>query len=408
MESSDNLPETVEELKKLNRQLSAIVRPLHKKIATATTAEEKLSIKKQILPPFTKLKNVLSKIKEMEQTGTTSDDLKADSPTNDQQTEDITVNAGHQATPDEHDVDEKPDEHSIFDQAPLPAVSATTDASVSGPPGEPDWSTGAVTTAPTEALASGLPGESDWSTGATTIAPVNEEANAWTEPEHEPDPAWITSDVTMKKPTKSSPKDPAVLRFVADGQVHCFGHLDTGDRDNSIQVLPIIKFHWKESPYFGIRVKFPRPQSSGYNTLFQEEKFHTVLIKFHPKAYTKVEDRIVTEETEFRDFLQHAPRHVHAKANEAFAQGTLYRITFTYEEKGIECLYYTNQYSSSVNEIQNIFNSMKFITKCQTLSIYMWKYPDLPAHLQYLYREQHDYVPSLQPYLHKYKDGKDA
>lgn len=385
MESSDNLPETVQDLEKLQEQLSAIVRPLHKKIATATTAEEKVSIKEQILPPFTKLQNVSSKIKEMEQTGTTSDDLKADSPTIDQQTEDTTVNAGHQATPDEHDVDEKPDEHSTFDQAPLPAVSTTTDASVSG-----------------------LPGESDWSTGAATIAPVNEEANAWTEPEHEPDPAWITSDVTMKKPNKSSPKDPAVLRFVADGQVHCFGHLDTGDRDNSIQVLPIIKSHWKESPYFGIRVKFPRPQSSGYNTLFHEEKFHTVLIKFHPKAYTKVEDRIVTEETEFRDFLHHAPPHVHAKANEAFTQETLYRITFTYEEKGIECLYYTKQYSSSVTEIQNIFNSMRFITKCQTLSIYMWKYRDLPAHLQYLYREHHNYVPSLEPYLHKYKDGKDA
>ena len=103
MESSDDLPMTLQGLQKLQKELLT-----------------------QILSSFTKLQTVTSKIEEMEQTGTTSDP-KAGSLTNDQQTEDTTANASHQATPavdisGGHDGDEKLDEYPTFDQAPWPAA----------------------------------------------------------------------------------------------------------------------------------------------------------------------------------------------------------------------------------------------------------------------------------------------
>ena len=201
----------------------------------------------------------------------------------------------------------------------------------------------------------------------------------------------------------------AVLRFVADGKVHCFGHLDPHINDNVVKVLPIIRSTWTEPTYYGIRIKFPREKAtSEYSTLFKDPKIHTVLIKFNPESYTNVDDHVVIDETEFQEFMQHAPQNIQDKAKEAFAQQNLYRITFTYEQKGIERFFYENQYSSSVPEIKAIFDSMELIPGCNTLSIYMWKYNDLPAHLQFLYRAHYSHIPSLEPYLHKYKTGKDA
>ena len=63
MESSDNLPETLQDLKQLQNELWAIVSPLRKKLKPLV---------KQIQPPFEKLKAVRSKVKEMERIGTIS------------------------------------------------------------------------------------------------------------------------------------------------------------------------------------------------------------------------------------------------------------------------------------------------------------------------------------------------
>ena len=209
--------------------------------------------------------------------------------------------------------------------------------------------------------------------------------------------------------TPKCAQDTAVLRFVAGGKVHCFGHLDRGMREDVVQVAPYIKMGWSEPTYYGIRVRFPHEDvPSGHMALFHDDKFHTVVIKFKPDSFTNVTDYVVTDETEFRESIQEAPEHVHAKAKEAFKQEKLYRITFTYEEDAIARAYYTNLYTSSVPEIQAIFDSMQHIPVCKTLSVFMWKYTGLRAHLQHLYRTQHNYEPVFDPYWHKYKSGRDA
>ena len=136
-------------------------------------------------------------------------------------------------------------------------------------------------------------------------------------------------------------------------------------------------------------------------------------MNFHAKGYDAkdegisytVEDDIVTDKTEFKQFLDDAPEHVRAKAKEAFEQSKLYRITFSYEHNDIHLRGFPNLYSSSVPEIQEIFEGLSLVRHCKTISLYMWMYKDLQAQLQYLYRRQHSHVSSLVPYMHKNKLG---
>ena len=89
-------------------------------------------------------------------------------------------------------------------------------------------------------------------------------------------------------------------------------------------------------------------------------------------------------------------------------QNLVYRITFSYNDYKIWQGAFPNIYSSGVPEIQKNFEAMSLIPTCKTLSIFMWKYKNLPANLQYLYAEQNNYISPLDSYLHKYKEGKDA
>ena len=212
------------------------------------------------------------------------------------------------------------------------------------------------------------------------------------------------SDVEPKKPRKSPPANYSVLRFDAGGEVHCFGQLDRRKDFNTVTVLPIIKTTQVEAPSYQIKVIFPRDQVSNPAIRFNDPRSHTVLFKFKPGAYT-VDDHLVTDKTEFEDFVKDAPEHVRGKAKECMDQRQLYRVTFFFEEKGIQQLFYPNLYSSEVPLIQAIFDSIKLIAGCKTISIFTWRYTDLPANLQYLYHEQMRYESPLGSYYHKEAKG---
>lgn len=50
----------------------------------------------------------------------------------------------------------------------------------------------------------------------------------------------------------------------------------------------------------------------------------------------------------------------------------LYRMTLSYEDDAIEQDFYPNVYSSSVPEVQSIFETMFLVPTCKTLSVSMW------------------------------------
>ena len=91
---------------------------------------------------------------------------------------------------------------------------------------------------------------------------------------------------------------------------------------------------------------------------------------FLPNAYT-VNDHLVTNEAEFRELLQDAPQHIHAKAKQAMTGQNLYRMTLSYEDDAIEQDFYPNVYSLSVPEVQSIFEAMSLVPTCKTLSVFM-------------------------------------
>lgn len=380
MEPTDKLPETLEDLEKRRAELTAFIAPLVAKFKAASTKKEKASLMKQLRPNFQLLETIMSKIEELEQTA------------------DADVHTVTEAKPDEsrhgeHEgdiasaADNKTD--SVTNDQRQAATADDTHHKVNSP-----MDTDSGNHQPDEHHTSDL-------------AVDDEEVEEWAE--RPVDPPWILdSDVDPKEPRRANPTNDAVLRFIADGKVYCFGHLDRPSQDNVIRVLPITKIPRAEPPFYGIRVKFPRDESSETKARFFDEKFHTVLYKFNPRSYTSVDDHCVTDDAEFDEFLKHAPEHVHAKAKEGKEQNRLYRITFSYEGKGIKQLFYPNLYSSSVPEVQDIFKAMELVPECKTLSIFMWKYEDLPGNLQYLYRVQQDYQSSLKPYLHKHRLGMAA
>ena len=418
MATNNDIPTTTEELKVLKEELWAIVLPLHKKLKAAdATIQEKVSLAKQIKPSLGKLQAVQRQLKEIAKSVATAD-LKSDPSSGDQQKK----ASANDSVPPENDngnLDVSQPEQTASDgglKAPSPTVDQPEQNIVDGSDQKAISSNDTAGGNDDDAKPVELPStEVAPDNPPTDIAPANiqdndygqgEEAETWVEAK--PFPTWVNSEVAPKKPIKNPPAKLAVLRFVAGDQVYCFGHLDEKAQNNVVQVSPLVRISWTEAPYYGIRVKFPRDEQSKYDTLFYDEKFHTVLLKFSPNSYTAVEDHIVTNDAEFEDFLQFAPLHVHAKAKEAKLQETLYRITFTYESDGIEQCFYPNQYSSSVPEIQAIFNAMALVPGSKSLSVFMWKYDALPAHLQFLYREQHQYRSSLEPYKHKNKDGMAA
>ena len=218
-------------------------------------------------------------------------------------------------------------------------------------------------------------------------------------------PPWIKEDIMPKEPRKKPAFDLAVLRFVADGQVHCFGLLDRSVRDNVIQVLPEIKLSRTQPPRYTIRIKFPRDSDSkSSKAQFVDPNFHSVHYTFLPGTYS-VEDHVVSDAAELEDFLLHAPKYTHAKAKEAMSQGNLYRITLTFDDNKIQQNFYPNVYSSNVPEIQKEFDAMALVPTAKTISVFQWMYKDLSAHLQCLYRKQREFSSPLQRYLHKHKLG---
>lgn len=406
MESTDKLPETLEDLNKRKDELWAFLKPFRAKLNAATKNKEKNSLLEQSSPSFRLYKAIQSKIKELEQTAsalstakaTSNLDSQADVPTSTEAKPDESRHGEH-----EGDIasaaDYKTD--SVTNDQRQAATADDTHHKVNSP-----MDTDSGNHQPDEHPATNL--AADPSLQAPPQSPIDdEEVEEWTE--RQVDPPWILdSDVDPKEPRRANPTNDAVLRFIADGNVYCFGHLDRPSQDNVIRVLPITKIPRAEPPFYGIRVKFPRDESSETKARFFGEKFHTVLYKFNPRSYTSVDDHCVTDDAEFDEFLKHAPEHVHAKAKEGKEQNRLYRITFSYEGKGIKQLFYPNLYSSSVPEVQDIFKAMELVPECKTLSIFMWKYEDLPGNLQYLYRVQQDYQSSLKPYLHKHRLGMAA
>lgn len=97
--------------------------------------------------------------------------------------------------------------------------------------------------------------------------------------------------------------------------------------------------------------------------------------------------------------------HVKDKAKEAMSQGNLYRITLSFDDNKIEQDFYPNVYSSREPEVQAIFETMALVRTAKTISVFQWKYEDLPANLQSLYMAQRLYYSPLQNYLHKHKMG---
>ena len=162
-----------------------------------------------------------------------------------------------------------------------------------------------------------------------------------------------------------------------------------------------------EAPSYEITVLFPRDHVPNPAIHFNDARSHAVVFKFRPGVYT-VDDHVVKDKTEFEDFVKDAPQHIRGKAKECMDQQQLYRVTLSYEEKDILQLFYPNLYSSNVPAVQEIFESLKLIPGCKTISVFTWMYPDLPANLQFLYQEQMSYASRMEPYYHKETKGLGA
>lgn len=212
-----------------------------------TNAKEEWSIKLQSWPSLEIIRLIWSKMKGMEHI-VTNVNLKVDLPTDDQQKGE-TVN----------DIDHKAilvlDKHSSTDSASNAAAKFSTDAPVDPP--------------------------------------------AATSADHAVDPPQISSVLPIA-PKKSLNPSSAVLRFVADDKVYCFGRLNTSTQGAAVQVFSQIKVPHAELPNFGIRVRFPRDKSSNTKARFSDERFHNVWYRFNPQAHI-VDDHLVTDEAEFQD-----------------------------------------------------------------------------------------------------------
>ena len=150
---------------------------------------------------------------------------------------------------------------------------------------------------------------------------------------------YSVSYVPPKKPGRNNPTNYSVLRFEASGKVYYIGQLDKPDNFNVVTVLPMVKVGDGNAPAYVIKVGFPRDKISNPAIRFQNPNTHSVWFKFRPGAYT-VNDHIVTDKNEFDAFIADAPKHVHGKAKEYMEQQKLYRVTLTYEKKGILQLFY--------------------------------------------------------------------
>lgn len=150
------------------------------------------------------------------------------------------------------------------------------------------------------------------------------------------------SGVEPKKPPKNPPQNQSVLRFEAGGQVYCFGHIDKPTSHETVTVSQSIKVLPGDVPVLLVRVSFPRDKIHP-GIRFHDPKSHTVYYRFRPGFYT-VDDHLVTDETEFQEFLVDAPQHVRGKAKEAKTQAMLYRVTLSYEEKDMWQGHYPNLY----------------------------------------------------------------
>lgn len=368
MEQTEELPNTVEALYARGRELLRVLRALAEQIEPAKTKKEKRRIRDEMMPSYELLQAIKRKIRDLEQSAIEVDH-NAGSPTNENKEQAPATSP----KPDSSAVPPKPDPIDASARPDSPAI-------------------------PPEPILADAPAETDFS--AVDPEPTFADAPVTTSL-----PPWINSKITPKKPKKSSPNDHAVLRFIADGKVHCFGRLDRNVKDAVVQVLPRVKIPRTEPPCYVIRVKFPRDEASNPSKAqFTNAKFHTVNYNFLHDAYT-VDDHLVTDEAEFEDFMLHAPDHVHAKAKEAMSQGKLYRITLSFEDDKIEQDFYPNVYSSSVPEIQAIFDAMALVRTAKTISVFQWMYEDLPANLQCLYKAQREFYSRLQPYLQKHKMG---
>ena len=102
-----------------------------------------------------------------------------------------------------------------------------------------------------------------------------------------------------------------------------------------------------------------------------------------PDAFT-VEDQLITDDAEFKQILNEVPKRLHPKLRECMSQAKLYRITFNYDETNFRMEGYPDLYSSSLSHVQEIFDAIKLLPDCKTISVFLWMYEKLPYHLQYL------------------------
>ena len=415
MASIETLQDTLRDLKKREGELYAFLEPLRKMFMETKSKTEKKSLKNKMNPGLEELKALVQKIGE----------VKASINAVAGPLGDIPVHHSEEASGElPLDPLEKTSREPLLsplrihkssgELSPNPLEKTSREPLLSPlrkPSGElpldlPDNAAGEPPVDPLDE-ASGKP-PLDTPDNTAGEPPVDPPGQSWGEhPISPPEKTPGATSVVPKKPKRSAPTNFAVLRFEADGTVYCFGHLDKTTKPGSIQVLPWVKVTSAVDPNFTIQVKFPRDKTPIPGFHFHDPAFHSVWYKFQSNTY-EVEEHLVTDKKEFGQFLKDAPRHVHGKANEAMKQQKLYRITFSYDDHKIWQGHFPNIYASSVPEIQKNFEAMSLVPTCKTLSIFMWKYEDLPANLQYLYAEQKDYVPPLDLYLHKYKEGKDA
>lgn len=374
MDLAEELPDQLEALKLHQQSHVDILQPLQAKLNAAKTTKEKRLIIAEIQPVFAKYKAVTAKINLLEQT---ESNTPADASTN-------TATGTEDNSPAD-----KPNDIPADDPAKKTEATDTWNDPQANDPAAGAWNDTQAKNSANKTEAAGIRNNAHSEWPADTNVDMSSK--------------YPISDILPKKQIKR-PFDHAVLRFIAGGQVYCFGHLDKPAATDSVRVLPIIKCPSTDKPYFGIRILFPRDRSRNTGISFPDIKFHTVLYRFTHPNYT-IEEHTVTDETEFQDFLQHAPQHVHPKANEAMSRGKLYRLTLTYEDKRIGQDFYKIVYSSSVPKVQNIFTALDQIPGCKTLSVFMWQYDDLPANLQYLYKAHLKSDSPIDWYFHKEKEG---
>ena len=207
------------------------------------------------------------------------------------------------------------------------------------------------------------------------------------------------------KPEKTEPKEPpkkyfllpAIIIFSSNSEQVVIGDVNKhGDCD--VQVALTNRHTGTDAPYVGYRIKLERDKSTGH--LYENEKYHTVLFKYHRGQYA-IKHRKATEAEKLNliEIATNSPGVTKACQNDK-----LYIVQlFPDGKEGPEIHGVGSSFVGANDRVNAIYKHLSSIPSCQVVDLYLFEYTNLRAQLDWIITDQ---ASRTDPLLHYYKISK--